>query len=559
MVDRSETSDGRGKRRSSVPSGPATASFPIARFGLFRLIDRIDRGGAESGSELYRALWAQTPREPERLCVLKRLRPELVSSPTFVRMFEQEAQVLAALDHPNLVKTFERGLVETVPYVAMEYLEGLDLASLLRSIRTGAGTLPIEVGIFIAHEVAKALAHGHGARDQQGAPLGLVHRDVKPTNVVLLPNGVVKLIDFGVTRVSSFIAQNVTSEGSRSHKPSYVAPEQVRGGLVDARADLFALGVVLWEMLTGRPMFPPADPRETAARLVTGDQQRPSVLRSDVTPPLDNLVMRLLNRDLNQRYQTAASVVQDLALFLPAPADDARAVGSLVRSHMETRPAVAGPPLLLPNGKPVPPALAGVFESIVNSMRAGGLAGRLPGSIRKMTSFVPMVAARFPRRPPARNPGDPAPAISINTPAGSFKMPRRPIAPVLAYAMVAATLALGAGASWRYLQGDTHESTLEADAYPLEELPPSMMHAAFVTRPAVPSPSKGIVIESLSPPPATTTTAAEKSPAQVSSKGKRPGRRHAAKAASRRNKRVGRISRNRAGVVQADAVRPAKK
>ncbi|HEY0708220.1 MAG TPA: serine/threonine-protein kinase [Polyangia bacterium] len=555
-MDRSDTtSDGRVKRRNSALSGPATAAFPIGRFGLFRLIDRIDDGAGEGGSELYRALWAFMPREPERLCVVKRLRPELCSSPAFVRMFEKEAEVLAALDHPNLVKTYERGLVETVPYVAMEWLEGIDLSSLMRSIRLTGGSLSVEVAIYIAHEVARGLAHGHAASNREGNPLKLVHRDVKPTNVVLMPNGGVKLIEFGATRVSSFIGQNVTTEGARGNRPSYVAPEQVRGGMIDARADLFSLGAVLWEMLTGRPLFPAADPRETINKLLNAELIRPSVLRPEVPAALDDVVMKMLHRDLNLRHQTAISVTQDLTQFLPAPADDARAVGSLVRSHMETRPAVPGASLL-PSGKPVPPALAGVLEAVVNNMRAGGLAGRLPGSLRKITSFVPMVAAKFPRRAAPRPSNDLAPAISINTPAGSFKMPRRPLWHSVASVMAAVTLVVGVGGGWLY----AHRSIDGDEAYAQQDTQtPTMMEASWTQEPAQPV-SAGIVIESLPPPVPAANPGTPASPeAEVAPTKRKPKRVVATKAT--RRKRGARVQRRRVTQVQAaaTALRPAKK
>jgi serine/threonine protein kinase len=549
-VDRSETSDGRGKRRNSVLAGPATAAFPIGRFGLFRLIDRIDDGAGEGGSELYRALWTYMPREPERLCVVKRLRPELCSSPAFVRMFEKEAEVLAALDHPNLVKTYERGLVETVPYVAMEWLEGIDVASLMRSIRIAAGTLSVEVAIFIAHEVARGLAHGHAACSREGNPLKLVHRDVKPSNVVLLPNGGVKLIDFGATRVSSFIGQNVSTDGTRTNRPSYIAPEQMRGGMIDARADLFSLGALLWEMLTGRPLFPAADPRETANKLLTGELLRPSVLRPEVPAALDDVVMKMLHRDVPLRHQTAISVAQDLAQFLPAPADDARAVGSLVRTHMETRSAVSAASLL-PSGKPVPPALMGVLEAVAKNMRAGGIAGRLPGSIRKITSLVPMVAARFPRRTPARPSTDPAPAISINTPAGSFKMPRRPVWPMVANVMAGVTFLVALGGGWQYL----NRETASVEVAETDTLPPNTMQVAWTGEPAQPV-AAGIVIESLPPPVLPTAV----SPAAAAETKPKKAKRAVAGKPPRR-KRVSRLQRRRANTTQAAAavVRSAKK
>ena len=283
------TGTGTRPRRANkaVVVAPTTSALPGGRFGGFRFIERVERGGP---AELYRALWSDAPSAAERICLIKRLRPELASSPAFVRMFQDEARTMAQLSHPNVARVFAHGELEGLPYVAMEPLEGLTLAQLLAGLRPSGKKLPVEVACYIASEVAAALAHAHGAtadRGRQEQPLGLVHRDVRPANVLLLPSGSVKLIEFGVAKVASFVSQSVNVNGAGTGKPSYVSPEQLAGAPLDGRSDLFSLGVVLWEMLCGRALFPPTEPGEAVARLTSGALPRPSSVRSEVPAALD--------------------------------------------------------------------------------------------------------------------------------------------------------------------------------------------------------------------------------------------------------------------------------
>jgi serine/threonine-protein kinase len=315
-----------------VVVAPTTSALPGGRFGGFRFIERVERGGP---AELYRALWVDAPSAAERICLVKRLRPELASSPAFVRMFQDEARAMALLAHPNVARVFAHGELEGLPYVAMEPLEGLTLAQLLAGLRPSGKKLPVEVACYIAAEVAAALAHAHAATqttDGVEQALGLVHRDVRPPNVVLLPGGTVKLIEFGVARVASFVSQSMNVNGAGTGKASYVSPEQLAGAPLDGRSDLFSLGVVLWEMLSGRALFPPTEPGEAVARVTSGALPRPSSVRSEIPAALDELVMRLLERELPGRYPSARLLVRDLEAFIPARSDSQRAVASMVNT-----------------------------------------------------------------------------------------------------------------------------------------------------------------------------------------------------------------------------------
>ncbi len=406
------TGTGTRPRRANkaVVVAPTTSALPGGRFGAFRFIERVERGGP---AEMYRALWSDAPSAAERICLIKRLRPELASSPAFVRMFQDEARIMAQLSHPNVVRVFAHGELEGLPYVAMEPLEGLALAQLLAGMRPIGKKLPVEVACYIASEMAAALAHAHGATETVGGqeqPLGLVHRDVRPANVLLLPNGSVKLIEFGVAQVASFVSQSVNVIGSGTGKSSYVSPEQLSGAPLDGRSDLFSLGVVLWEMLCGRALFPPTAPGEAVARLTSGALPRPSSVRTEVPAALDQLVMRLLVRDLPGRYPSARLLVRDLEAFIPARNDSQRAVSSMVNTGPEAEgkvgavlaDAVAAASTDRAAGRRPVTRVVPNIAAILASARMRQLASRIPGSVRRITGLVPVVASRLLRRTPAR-------------------------------------------------------------------------------------------------------------------------------------------------------------
>ena len=366
------------------------------QFGPFRFLERIERGGP---AELYRALWAEAPSSAERSCLVKRLRPELAGSPAFRAMFVQEARIMVHLRHPSIARVFAHGEIEGLPYLATEPLEGLSLARLLGAQKASGKRLPVEVAAYVAREVALALAHAHTATDTNGEPLAIVHRDVRPANIMLLPTGEVKLVDFGVARTASFVSQSANlagaANGGGNGKPLYASPEQLAGASLDAGSDLFSLGATFWEMLVGRPLFPPGPVGELAARVLNAPLSAPAAVRPDLPGALDDIVMRLLERDRARRYPAAELLARDLGTFMPVPRDAQRAVASLVRTAFSVPLGLPGALLTPgPSGRPrtsVVPNVAALLEGA--KMKA--LAGRLPGSLRKVTSMVPVLASRI--------------------------------------------------------------------------------------------------------------------------------------------------------------------
>ncbi len=316
----------------------ATADFTGA-FGAFRFIERIER---DSGpSELYRAFWTGAPSGEQRSCLIKRLRPELCDSPAFRQMFADETRTLTALDHPNIARVYSHGEIDGVPYLALEPLDGWSLQHLLQALRHGGGKVALEVAAFIGREVARALGHAHGARNERGELLSIVHRDVRPANIMLLRSGAVKLIDFGVPRVASFVSHNANVNNAPG-KPSYLSPEQLLGKTLDARADLFSLGAVLWELLVGQPLFPPGSPEELTARLEQHPIAHPKAVRAQVPAAFDLLIMHLLERPLERRAANADEVARQLDALVPGERDAIRALASMVRGGLGPGPAVPG-------------------------------------------------------------------------------------------------------------------------------------------------------------------------------------------------------------------------
>ena len=252
---------------------------------------------------------AQEPPNPE-LLVIKRILPYLSEEPEFVQMFLDEARIAAQLHHPNIVQVFELGKIGESIFIAMEYLEGVDLRRILAEEAKFTAAVPYAVASRICAQVAAGLEYAHNSKGVDGRPLGLIHRDVSPQNVMVNYNGSVKLVDFGIAKAEAIAERS--KPGVIKGKFLYLSPEQVMQERLDHRSDIFALGVMLYEITTGRSPFARPTTEGILYAIRFENPSPPHLLRDDYPQELSRIVMKCLVKDRNLRYQRAAQVQADL-------------------------------------------------------------------------------------------------------------------------------------------------------------------------------------------------------------------------------------------------------
>jgi serine/threonine protein kinase len=283
-------------------------------FGPYLLVEQIGAGGM---AEVFKALVLRGKWRGRALAI-KRIRAELSEAPHLVRMLADEARITALLDHPNIVRVFDFGRTAESCYLAMEYLDGKDLASVMSGLRSAALSLRSAPVAEIALQIARGLDYAHMLRDPQGRPCRIVHRDVNPANIMLDRSGHVKILDFGVVKTSAFLRKSHTREGRIKGKLAYLSPEQARGEQLDGRSDVFSLGIMMWEMLTGCRLFWADTAVERIQNVVHAPIVAPSARHAAVPAALDRIVLRALERDPSRRYDSAREMVDDLEGFLRA-------------------------------------------------------------------------------------------------------------------------------------------------------------------------------------------------------------------------------------------------
>ena len=303
-----------------------------------------------------------------RRVAIKRVLPGYSNNPTFAKMFIEEAQLSSRLAHPNIVSVldFDRDAKGQL-FLAMELVEGVDLHALVAT-----GLLPFPVVIHVIAEVLRGLGYAH--------EVPLVHRDVSPHNVLLSWGGEVKVSDFGIAKARD--ATDATVSAMLKGKPAYMSPEQANGQPLDGRSDLFAVGVIMWELLTGRRLFAADDTRATLAAVLFGKIPRPRKLRPEVPKDLDRVVMRLLAREASERYQTADTVLQDLVECDDASEAGRDALVALLGARMPER--APAPKTKLLNGSDA----ASRTRSTTSVLRVDGARGSRVGRWRAIGLFV---------------------------------------------------------------------------------------------------------------------------------------------------------------------------
>lgn len=297
------------------------------RFGNYEILAMIGKGGM---AEVYRGRVLAGPRENWPVAI-KRLLPELARDPGYVDLFASEADLTRFLDHPNIVKVYEVGVLDEIYFIAMELVDGRDLGQVLRRCKQREIPLPIDFAVFVARSLLEALAYAHAAHDPQGKPLGLVHCDVSPSNLFISRTGEIKLGDFGVARGRTAMGSDLEVMG----KPYYLSPEAIDGE-VTQHADLWAATVTLYELLTLERPFVGKNPQEVCAAIQTRRHRPVRALRPEISIALEAIVERAFAADPSRRFQTAAEFAQALDGHFDPNIGTPLAIGAVVRGLFGT-------------------------------------------------------------------------------------------------------------------------------------------------------------------------------------------------------------------------------
>jgi serine/threonine protein kinase/tetratricopeptide (TPR) repeat protein len=280
-------------------------------YGKYQLLEQLARGGM---AEVFKAK-AHGVEGFEKILVIKRILPDLSENPRFVSMFIDEAKIAVTLSHANIVQVFDLGHAEGTYFIAMEYVAGMDLSAMLKRTRKAKRRIGPELAVYVISELAKGLDYLHRRRDSEMRPLNIVHRDVSPQNVLLSFEGEVKLTDFGIAKARS-VAQAVTELGVIKGKYAYMSPEQLMGGKIDARTDIFSAGTLLYETLSGQNPFQAASSYDTLQRIRKGAIVPVEELVPDVAEEIGRIVQRAMAAQPEERYQTAGQLYEDLIQYL---------------------------------------------------------------------------------------------------------------------------------------------------------------------------------------------------------------------------------------------------
>jgi serine/threonine-protein kinase len=359
------------------------AELPVVgQYGRFALLGRIAFGGM---AEIFLAR-ETPPGGATRHLVVKRILPHVADDEGFVTMFLDEARLAMRLSHPNICHIYEFGEQDGTWFIAMEWVNGVPLGKLIRKARA-AGGIPVPIAVKVIAGIAEALHYAHRARDEDGTPLEIVHRDVSPQNIMIGYQGAVKLLDFGVAKASTHATK--TQAGVVKGKLAYMAPEQCRGEEIDARVDVFALGVCLYESISGRPLYHRQNEFETLKAVMDDPVPSLRAVRPELDPALDAIVMRALAKTPEERFQSAGELQEALEGWLA----DQRIVVNAARiaeflQDLYAEEIARGPVLSAsPGGVPMP---------------KGASAQYLAPAASAPSAVEPGVAMRGPQDAPAR-------------------------------------------------------------------------------------------------------------------------------------------------------------
>jgi serine/threonine protein kinase len=285
------------------------SGYPV-RFGKYLLLERINVGGM---AEVFKSKTFGVAGF-ERILAIKRILPSLIEDDEFVRMFIDEARIAVQLNHANIVQIYELGKHGDHYYIAMEYLPSRDLRAILDKMRSAGQLMPIPQAAYVCSKVCEGLDYAHRKRDPAGTPMNIIHRDVSPQNILISYEGECKVIDFGIAKAANRASK--TQAGVLKGKFAYMSPEQVRGLPIDRRSDIFAVGILLYEMLTGERLFIGESDFSTLERVRNAEVVPPTTFNKKITPELEQIVLKTLAREVEDRYQWASDLAEDLQRFL---------------------------------------------------------------------------------------------------------------------------------------------------------------------------------------------------------------------------------------------------
>jgi serine/threonine protein kinase len=282
------------------------------QFGRYVLLERVAKGGM---AEVFRAK-TESVGGFAKIVAIKRLHAHYSTDDNFVRMLLDEARIAALLSHAGVAQIYDVGVVDSHYYIAMEYVHGQSVYNLLKAAYARDTNIPIALACHIASEVAIALHHAHSIRSASGESMQIVHRDVSPQNVMISYEGDVKVVDFGIAK--AVMRSTETQSGVIKGKFYYMAPEQARGKSVDHRCDIFATGILLYELLTTHPCYDEEDNAILLDKVKSAQYTPPQTYRPELPEKLLEILAKSMAADLEDRYQTAVDFAWDLTRFLKA-------------------------------------------------------------------------------------------------------------------------------------------------------------------------------------------------------------------------------------------------
>jgi serine/threonine protein kinase len=431
-------------------------------FGKYYLLDRVNVGGM---AEVFRAK-ATGVEGFEKLVAIKRILPNIAEDDEFITMFIDEAKIAVQLNHANIAQIYDLGKIDDSYFIAMEFVSGKDLRTIFERARKRGEVLPIPMSCYTVARICEGLDYAHRKKDPQGRDLNIVHRDVSPQNILVSYEGEVKLIDFGIAKAANKASK--TQAGILKGKFGYMSPEQVRGLPIDRRSDVFSVGIVLYELLTGERLFVGESDFSTLEKVRNVEIMPPTTYNRRIPEELEAIVLKALSREPEDRFQYASELQEELTRFLilsgnmfsrkdlahfmkTSFAEDIQREHAALEQFKQTSPGAAPSPVQIAAQTarpppPPPPTLRSTpaAEDLATRVYDGPPPGARPESVESGRVAVPLPASASDAPPPA--------PISLNTNFGTaaplYRMPlaesvrRRRVLAVVTVASLAAAAAV---------------------------------------------------------------------------------------------------------------------